>query len=277
MLDGSLLEFLPLLAIMLGAGLFAGFVAGLFGIGGGFVVVPALVALLPIMGGDPNEYFHVAVGTSLATIVITSLRSVQAHARHHSVDFAVLKAWAPWVIAGDVVGVALATQVDGAGLAVIFGGGVLIMALHFLWPVLKTKTLRDDLPGGAGRIAIGALLGAFSSLLGIGGGTPAVIVMTLCGRSIHSAIGTASGVGFLIALPSAIGFAIIGLGKEDLPIGSLGYVNLLAAISIVSMSVFSAPWGAAAAHRLPADKLKRVFGVYLIFIGGLMIGKGVTG
>lgn len=273
--ESLIAEWLPLIALMLAAGLAAGFVAGLFGIGGGFVVVPVLALLLPFLGGDPIEFLHVAVGTSLATIVFTSLRSVQAHARRGAVDFQILKDWAPWVILGDLIGVGLATQVSGAGLAVIFGVGVLLMALHFLWPVLRDKRLRDEMPTGAGKVAVGGALGAFCSLLGIGGGTPAVIVMTLCGRKIHQAIGTASGVGFLIALPGAIGFLIVGLGHEGLPTGSVGYVNIPAAIAISSMSVLSAPWGAAAAHLLSAARLKRIFGIYLIFIGVIMIKNGL--
>lgn len=268
MLTGGLL---PTILALLGAGVIAGFAAGLFGIGGGFVVVPALFAVLPLMGAEPAELAHVAIGTSLATIVVTSIRSVQAHARRGAVDFDVLRSWAPWIVGGVGVGVVLASRVPGHGLAMIFGAGVILMSLHFLFPVLKGRQLATAMPSGATRAGIAGGLGAFSSLLGIGGGTIAIIVMTLCGKTIHRAIATAAGVGTIIALPGMIGFAIIGWGAAGLPWGSLGYVNLPAAVVITSTSIFSAPWGAAAAHRLPAPVLGRVFGVYLLFIGALMI------
>lgn len=271
----DLLHWTYTIALMLAAGGLAGFAAGLFGIGGGFVVVPALLAMLPLLGGSPNEVAHVAIGTSLATIVVTSLRSVQAHARRDSVDFAMLKTWAPWIVAGVGAGVLLASRISSQGLVMIFGVGVILMALHFLFPVLKGKHLSDDLPSGVGRAAIATGLGTFSSLLGIGGGTITTIVMTLCGRTIHRAIGTSSGVGFIIAVPGMIGFMAIGLGSHDLPTGSIGYVNVPAALAIIATSIFTAPVGVAAAHKLSPPLLKRIFGIYLLLIGYLMIRRGL--
>lgn len=265
------------LALMLGAGLASGFAAGLFGIGGGFVVVPVLFIMLPLLGGTPESLAHVAIGTSLATILVTSLRSVQAHARRGAVDFALLKAWAPWIVLGVAAGVLLAARVSGAMLALIFGAGVAVMALHFLFPILANRHLRDELPGGLARVGIAGGIGAFSSLLGIGGGTIAIIVMTLCGKDIHRAIATASGVGFLIAVPGSLGFIAIGLGAPDLPSGSLGYINLPATLAIVSTSIISAPWGAATAHRLPAAVLRPVFGLYLLFVAFTMVRNGLGG
>lgn len=265
------------IAAMLGAGILAGFAAGLFGIGGGFVVVPALFAVLPLLGAEPGELAHVAIGTSLATIVVTSLRSVQAHARRGAVDFAMLRSWAPWVVGGVGLGVLLASRVPGHGLALIFGSGVLLMALHFLFPLLARRQVAEAMPQGAARAGIAGGLGAFSSLLGIGGGTIAIIVMTLCGKSIHRAIATAAGVGVIIAVPGMIGFMLIGQGAQGLPWGSVGFVNLPAAVVITSTSILSAPWGATAAHRLSASVLGRVFGVYLIAIGIIMIRNGLNG
>lgn len=264
------------IASMLLAGLLAGFAAGLFGIGGGFVVVPALFIVLPLLGSDAAHLAHAAIGTSLATIIVTSLRSVQAHARRGVVDFGVLKSWAPWIVLGVGAGVMLADRVAGHVLAVIFGSGVTLMAFHFLFPVLAGKQLRDEMPDGYARAGIAGSLGAFSSLLGIGGGTIAIIVMTLCGKSIHRSIATASGIGFIIALPGVVGFMTIGLHEGGLPFGSLGYVNLPATIAITSTSIFTAPWGAAAAHRLSPAMLRQTFGLYLLFVGVLMIRNGLT-
>ena len=261
---------IPLVALLC-AGLVAGFAAGIFGIGGGFIVVPALMLVLPLLGGDKHQYAHVAIGTSAATIILTSLRSLRSHAKRGAVEFEILRAWAPWLIVGDAIGVILAGHVDGHILLLIFAIGVLLMSLNFLIPRLSDHVISDSMPGLAPRVAIAGGLGTFSSLLGIGGGTIAIMVMTLHGRSIHRAIATASGIGALIAIPSAIGFAIIGFRQPGLPWGSLGYVNLPATVVIASMSVLTAPLGVAAAHSLPSGPLKRVFGIYLIFISLVML------
>jgi uncharacterized protein len=264
---------------MLGAGLFAGFVAGMFGIGGGFVVVPALAAVLSALGGSTSSsnVMHVAIGTSLATIFFTSLRSVQAHAKRGAVDWTILKGWLPSVSLGVIAGVILTGMMDGRALKIVFGVGVLLMGLHFVFPVLAKKVVTDEkMPKGPARLALGSVLGAFCSLLGIGGGTPAVLIMTWNGVNIHRAVATAAGFGTIIAVPGAVGNMLIGLGKTDLPFGSVGYVNLIALVAIVAMSMITAPWGAAAAHSLDAGKLKRVFGAYLIVTAAFMLHDSIV-
>ena len=256
---------------LIAAGLVAGFAAGIFGIGGGFIVVPALLIVLPLFGGDKAQLAHVAIGTSAATIIITSLRSLRSHAKRNAVEFPILWSWAPWLVLGDAIGVVLAGRVDGHVLTMIFAVGVGLMSLLFLLPRLADHKLSDEMPTMMPRVAIAGGLGTFSSLLGIGGGTIAIMVMTLCGRSIHRAIATASGVGALIAIPSAVGFVLIGLGEAGLPWGSLGYVNLPATAVITSMSILTAPLGVAAAHAMPSAPLRRVFGLYLIFIALVML------
>lgn len=263
------------LAGLLGAGLAAGFAGGVFGIGGGFVVVPALLLMMPLLGGDKAQYAHVAIGTSAATIIITSIRSVMAHHKRGSVDFEILRTWAPWIVIGDGLGVLLASHVNGHVLTIIFATGVLLMSLNFLIPQLGDKVLTDEMPTGVVRLGIAGGLGTFSSLLGIGGGTIAIMVMTLCGRSIHRAVATASGIGTLIAVPSAIGFAIIGLRETGLPWGSVGFVNIPATLAIASMSIMTAPLGVAAAHALEPRMLKRTFGIYLIVISTVMFRNAV--
>ena len=269
-MNGDVMTWLVPLLSMLAAGLFAGFAAGIFGIGGGFVVVPALFVVLPLLGGTPEAIAHVAIGTSAATIIVTSIRALLSHAKRGAVEFEILKTWAPWIILGDGVGVLLAGHVDGHILTMIFAGGVFLMSLNFLLPKVGDKVISQDMPSGIARVGIAGGLGTFSALLGIGGGTIAIMVMTLCGRSIHRAIATASGVGTLIAIPSAIGFALIGLKESGLPWGSLGYVNVPATLAIASMSVLTAPLGVAVAHALPAKPLKKIFGVYLIVIAFVM-------
>lgn len=275
MMHGDVMTWLIPLVSMLAAGLFAGFAAGIFGIGGGFVVVPALLVVLPLLGGTHDAIAHVAIGTSAATIIVTSIRSLLAHAKRGAVEFEVLKTWAPWIILGDGVGVLLAGHVDGRVLTMIFAVGVFLMSLNFLLPKIGGKVISEEMPSGFARVGIAGGLGTFSALLGIGGGTIAIMVMTLCGRSVHRAIATASGIGTLIAVPTAIGFALIGLKETGLPWGSVGYVNMPATLAIASMSVLTAPLGVAAAHGLPAAPLKKIFGVYLIVIAIVMFRNAI--
>lgn len=277
-----LLSYGPLVGAMLAAGLFAGLVAGMFGIGGGFVVVPALMGLLSVLpgGGDPAHIMHVAIGTSLATIFFTSLRSVQAHAKRGAVDWKILKGWLPWVAAGVLAGVFVADKVSGDWLRAIFGIGVGLMGIHFLAPILsKFARSEEQMPTGVTRAGLGSVLGAFCALLGIGGGTPAVLIMTLNGVNIHRAVATAAGFGTIIAVPGALASMALGFNTPGLPMGSVGYVNIIALVSITVMSVLTAPVGASMAHSLNPKMLKRVFGVYLLITAGLMLSASpvVTG
>lgn len=265
---------------MLLAGLFAGFVAGMFGIGGGFVVVPALAAVLTVLPheGGNEHIMHVAIGTSLATIFFTSLRSVQAHARRGAVDWNILKGWLPWVVGGVIAGVVLTSFMDGGQLKIVFGLCLVPLGLNFVFQILgrKVKT-EENMPQGSARAALGSGLGAFSSLLGIGGGTPAVLIMTMSGVNMHRAVATAAGFGTIIAVPGAIGSMITGFGQPGLPTGSIGFVNMIALAAITSMSFFTAPMGAAAAHKLDPVKLKRVFGCYLLLTAAFMLKDLVPG
>ncbi|SHN59998.1 sulfite exporter TauE/SafE family protein [Erythrobacter sanguineus] len=261
------------LPALLVAGAAAGFAGGLFGIGGGFVVVPALMFLLPVLGVAPEQTAHVAVGTSLASIIFTSIRATGSHAQRGAVDFDLLKGWAIWVMLGTAIGTVLADLVSGAHLALIFGTGVLAFAVYFLLPARQGEPLFAALPSGLPRAGIASALGAFSTLLGIGGGTLTTLTMTVCGTPIHRAIGTAAGMGAVIAIPATIGFILIGFGKSGLGWGALGYVHLPAAAVLIATSVLFAPLGVAAAHMLSPVILRRVFGLYLTFIGVLMIAK----
>ncbi|PKP81570.1 MAG: permease [Alphaproteobacteria bacterium HGW-Alphaproteobacteria-18] len=270
------------IAAMLAAGALAGFVAGLFGIGGGFVVVPALASVLTLLsaGADAiasDKIMHVAIGTSLATIIFTSLRSVQAHAKRGAVDFEILKSWTPWVVIGVVLGLFIAQYLDGHALKMTFGVGVFIMAWHFLFPVLTQRgPVSNEMPKGFMRGGLGSVLGGYCTLLGIGGGTPAVLIMTLSGQPMHRAVATAAGFGTIIAVPGTIGSIIAGFGQSGLPFGSLGYVNIIAALAITSMSVITAPWGVAVAHSLNAVHLRRALGLYLLVTSSIMLVSAFT-
>lgn len=275
--DIDLASVAQFVGVLMAAGIFAGFVAGLFGIGGGFVVVPALLLVFTLFGVDPDTVTHVAIGTSLATIIITSLRSVSAHHKRGAVDFPIIREWAPGLALGVIAGLVLARYMDGRSLKWIFAVGVFLMGIHFITPLYKPRPTEDSqMPKGPLLWSISSFLGGFSALLGIGGGTIAVLVMTASGRPIHRAVATAAGFGTVIALPGAIGFAVLGLGETNLPFGSVGYVNLIAVASITAMSVVTAPLGARAAHSLNAAALKRVFGVYLIATSAVVLYNTFT-
>ena len=262
------MEGLLLASTLLFAGAMAGLTAGLFGNGGGFVVVPALLFVFSFLGYQDDDLIYVAVGTSLATIVVSSFRAALTHHKLGSLDREVLRTWAPWLTIGVAVGVYLASQTDAKGLTLVFAGGVGFYSIYFLFPTMLDKYSFERLPSGLSRASFATVLGGFSALLGIGGGTPTVITMTLCGRSIVQAVGTATGVGFIIGLAGCLGFCMIGLMQSMSvgPPGSLGFVNLPALLAISLASLITAPMGAKLAHDLEQIVLKRMFGIYLIAV-----------
>jgi uncharacterized membrane protein YfcA len=264
------------LVVALGvAGLAAGFVGGLFGIGGGIVIVPALYFVFTVLGVDEAVRMHVAIGTSLSTIISTSWRSLSAHTKAGAVDFDVLRTWTPWIAFGAVLGAAVAGLANTEALLIIFGGGLLLIAaqLGFASPNWR---MFADLPRAIWRASIASGLGLFSALMGIGGGALGVTIMTLCGRPIHRAVATASGFGAAIAIPATIGYAIIGWGREGLPAWSLGFVSLPGFVLLALLTAITAPIGARLAHRLPQLTLKRAFAVALAGIALNMLREAFT-
>jgi len=262
-----------LIAAMCLAGAIAGLTAGLFGNGGGFVVVPALLAVLPLFSDAGDELMYVAIGTSLASIVVSSARSVQAHRARGAVDFALLRDWAIWLVIGVGAGLYIASVTDGGDLYVVFASGVFAYSIYFLFPEVFGRISAAALPQGTARAGLASFLGGFLALLGSGGGTITVITMVMCRRPVHQAVATAAGVGFIIGVPGALGFLILGLGVPNLPTGSLGYINLPALVAICTLSVFTAPMGARLAHNLNDLHLKRLFGIYLIAVSFAMFYK----
>ncbi len=259
-------ELATLAASIAVAGLIVGVLAGLFGVGGGAVIVPVLYQVLLIQDFDPDIRMHVAIGSSLGVIIPTAIRSFLAHKRRGAVDMVLLKRWSPWIIVGVAIGAAIADLVSGEEMKIIFAVLIMLLGLRL---VIGTRDAR--LGSGAFGLPVlagsGLLIGASSSLMGIGGGTLATTFQTLYGRPLLQSIATSSGVGVLIAIPGAIGFIIAGWGEPGLPPLSLGFVNLPAILFMVPLSILAAPLGVALAHRLSKRTLELSFGIFLLVVG----------
>ncbi|MEQ1489872.1 MAG: sulfite exporter TauE/SafE family protein [Terricaulis sp.] len=268
-------ELLWFAAGLIVAGLAAGFVGGLFGIGGGIVIVPALYFVFTALGIDEAVRMHVAVGTSLSTIIATSWRSLSAHTKAGAVDFTVLRSWTPWISLGAALGAAAAGFANTEALLLIFGGGLLLIAAQMALANPNWR-LVAELPSGIARALIAGALGLLSAMMGIGGGAIGVTVMTLCGRPIHQAVATASGFGAAIAIPAAIGYAIVGWGRVGLPPWSVGFVNLPGFVFLALLTTITAPLGARLAHRLPQLALKRAFALVLAILAVNMLRQAFT-
>lgn len=250
-------------------GAIAGISAGLLGVGGGIVIVPVLFHLFTELGVPEEVRMHTAVGTSLGSIILTSISSVRAHRKRGAVDDGVLRSWGPYIFVGVIVGTVLAGYVKGQALTGVFAVIALIVSLHMAFG-RKHWRLAETLPTGAGRISMAGFIGAFSAMMGIGGGTLSVPLFTLFGFPIHRAVGTASAIGFIIAIPGTIGFIIAGWGKPDLLPFSLGYVNLIGLVLIAPLSTAFAPYGAKLAHAMDTTNLKRAFAAFLALTSARM-------
>lgn len=269
-MDASLI---PFILALLAVGAFAGLIAGLFGIGGGIIMVPALYYVLTGLGYEAHA-MHAAVGTSLMVIVATSLRSVAAHAQKGAVDFKVLKTWTPFIVLGALGGSAVADLAPGRALTGLFGAVALLLSAQFFFGRPDWK-LADDLPGQPMKTVLGMTIGILSSLMGIGGGVFGVTLMTLHGKTIHTAVATAAGFGVAIGLPGAIGFMIAGLDEPARAPFSVGYVNMAAFVTLAASAVFLAPVGANLAHSLNPKRLKQFFAVGLLIMSLNMLREAI--
>jgi uncharacterized membrane protein YfcA len=254
-----------LVSALLAAGTVSGLLAGLFGVGGGAVLVPVLYQSLAYVGVDEAVRMHLSVGSSVAVIVATSIRSFMAHRRHGAVDMNLLKDWLIAVPLGAVAAGIVSGAISGAALRAIFAGVASLVALQLLLGV-KNLRIGSDLPGQPFRAAVGVLIGVLSAFMGIGGGVLSSTFMTLYGRPIHQAIATSSGVGVLISIPGVVGYAVGGWGAQGLPPLSLGFVNLIAVAIIMPVTLLLAPFGARLAHRLSRRQLETAFGIFLLAV-----------
>lgn len=261
---------IPTLLALVATGIFAGILAGLLGVGGGIVIVPVLFFLFQSFGVSPESAMVVATATSLATIVPTSISSIRSHHQKGNVDFELLKRWALFILIGVLAGSWLVTRVDGTWLTALFGVIATLSALNMLFRTGKSA-LFEQLPGKVGQTLMGSSIGFFSAMVGIGGGTISVPLLTLYNYPAHKAVGTAAAIGLIISLPGALTMLMMGNTPIDAPAGTFGLVNLIGFLCIVPLTVFFAPVGASLATKLDAGKLKKVFAVVLLITGLRML------
>lgn len=246
-----------------------GMLAGLLGVGGGIVIVPVLEIVLGYLNVDPSVRMHIAVGTSLATIIPTSIASARAHYRNKAIAPDLIRYWSPWIAVASIAGALVAGRASSDVLYAVFAAVAFVMALKMILP-LDGRVLARDVPRGPLGPALPVGIGFLSAMMGIGGGSMSVPVMTLFNKPIHQAVGTSALFGAFIAVPGTFGFIYTGWGNELLPFGSLGYVNLVGFALIIPTTIGFAPLGARLAHSLPRRSLSLLFGLFLAVVATRM-------
>jgi uncharacterized protein len=258
----QLVEFAVLLLL---AGAASGFLAGLFGIGGGTVLVPAFFQVYGAIGVPDDVKMHLSVGSSLAIVLVTSIRSVAAHRKHGVVDEALLHGWTLAVPAGVLLATVTVAYLSSGALRGVFAVVCVLIAAKLLFGKDSWR-LGEELPGNPVKSIVGILIGFLSTLMGIGGGVLNNTYMTAYGRPIHQAVATSAGVGLLIGLPGFLGYIWAGWGKAGLPPFSTGYVNWLSVALLIPLSIIITPYGVKAAHALPKRRLEMLLGLYLLAV-----------
>ncbi|WP_432256807.1 sulfite exporter TauE/SafE family protein [Limimaricola sp. AA108-03] len=261
---------LTLLGVAVAAGVAGGILAGLLGVGGGIVIVPALYFALSLTGMEPGLTMQLAVGTSLATIVFTSVSSAWGHHKKGAIDGALLRLWAPSILVGVVLGSFTGGLIDGRIMIAVFA---LVAAAVAADMVLRGRN-GEITPKGFSKPAwagFGVFAGTVSSMMGIGGGTVCVPLLNFLGYDIRRAVGTSAAIGFVIGLPGAVIYMLTGLGTEGLPPFSVGYVNLVAVAVIIPLTTSFAGVGVRLAHAIPQRALRLSFGLFLALTSGRML------
>jgi len=255
-------------------GLCSGFLAGLLGIGGGMVMVPFITAILSARNVNSELAVKMAIATSMATIVFTSISSVRAHHQRGAVRWDVVKALAPGIVLGAVVAsMGVFTVLKGSSLALLFALFVGFSATQMFLD--KKPAATRQLPGQAGLLGAGSVIGFMSGLVGAGGGFISVPFLAWCNVAIHNAVATSAALGFPIAISNALGYAVSGSHVANLPPYSIGYIWLPGLLVIATCSVTTAPLGAAAAHKLPVKRLKKIFASVLYLLAAYMLYRGL--
>ncbi len=275
------------LLCFLAGGAIAGIFAGLLGVGGGIIIVPLLSFLFPLLNIPPEYVYHLALGTSLASIMVTSISSAKAHNARGAVRWDIFKAITPGILLGTFVGGLVASHLPSFYLKSFFVAFLYFVAFDMLFGKKKNAsktsqplesatndnkgTSEERLPTSLGMSCVGTVIGLVSSFVGIGGGTLSVPFMNFCRVPLHTAVGTSAAIGFPIALAGTLGYIVGGFGMPNLPEFTLGYVHLLAFVGLATASYFTAPFGAALAHKVSVPTLKRFFAVFLICVASRML------
>jgi uncharacterized membrane protein YfcA len=259
---------------LLAMGVFGGFAAGLLGIGGGMILVPFITMVFTARHIAPSLVVHMAIATSLATILFTSMSSVRAHHLHGAVLWRLVRLLTPGILVGSWLGPWIGKQMNSSLLALCFGLFVAFSATQMLMG--RKPAGGRDLPSAPGLFAAGGLIGLMSGLFGAGGGFISIPFMSWCNVKIHNAVATSAALGFPIALAGTLSNIYHGWGEADLPPYSLGFIYLPALALIAASSVTMAPLGARTAHRLPVQKLRRIFAVLLYVLAAYMLWKAAV-
>jgi uncharacterized membrane protein YfcA len=247
------------------AGLVSGLMAGIFGIGGGAVLVPVFYQIFGLVGVDDVVRMHLSVGSSLAIIIPTSLRSFAAHRSRGAVDMALLKSFLVPIPVGVALASLTAAYISSEGLRGIFAGVTLVVAFRLLFN-RESWRIGGEIPRNPARSLIGVLIGYFSTLMGIGGGVMNNTFMTLFGRPMHQAVATSSGIGVMIAIPGTVGYIWAGWGSPLLPIASTGFINWIAVALVIPIALIVTPYGVRIAHALSKRQLEIGFGLFCIIV-----------
>jgi len=264
-LDLSLGEIAVFVLAVAASGVVSGLMAGVFGIGGGAVLVPVFYQVFGLLGVEEAVRMHLSVGSSLAIIIPTSLRSFTSHKARGAVDMELLRSFYVPIPVGVVLASLTAALISSEGLRIIFAVITLLVAFRLLFN-RESWRIGTEIPGNPARGVIGVLIGYFSTLMGIGGGVMNNTFMTLYGRPMHQAVATSSGVGVMIAIPGTLGYIWAGWGAPGLPVASTGYVNWIAVALIIPIALIVTPWGVRLAHALTRRQLEIAFGLFCVFV-----------
>jgi uncharacterized protein len=265
---------IPQVLAMLATGVFAGFLGGLLGVGGGIVIVPVLEYALQFVGVPAEQRMHVAVATSLATIIPTSISSARAHRKRGALDTQIARAWGPAILIGALVGGLLAARAPLWVLTTVFGGVALIVAVKMALPLDHVRWC-DQVPRGVGGALLAAIIGGVSAMMGIGSGTISVPTMTLLGTPVHRAVGTAAFFGLLVSIPGTLAY-MLATPQPALSTLSVGLVSLFGVALIAPGAWLAAPAGVRAAHRLSPRHLSFAFGMFLMLVAARMLYRSIS-
>ncbi len=270
-------ELFRLALLLLVGGAFTGIFSGLLGVGGGLIIVPVLYHLFGVIGVDDGIKMHLCVGTSLAVIIPTSIRSFLSHKARGSVDMATLRNWILPILGGVIIGAGVAAFVSSEGLKLVFGLFGVLFGSQMLFLGSKKIQMTEELPGRAAMSGYGFGIGVLASLIGIGGGGIVNLVYAIHGRSIHQSVGTGAGVGVLVSIPGAIGFMVAGWPEmAELPPLSIGYVSAIGALLIAPVSMLTAPLGVRIAHAFSRRQLEIALGLFMVILGGRFLIESIV-